>query len=115
METQQKDDAVTAEDRDRDRSRDIRNTVHHLDSEVGAIKTRVSVLEERSKAQAQDMKQIHTDIDQNNQLINQVASELQTNRLEDMKERAKAHRWLIVTLIGVVTTLGLMILEMAAG
>lgn len=115
METQQKDDAVTAEDRDRDRSRDIRNTVHHLDAEVGAIKTRVSVLEERSKAQAQDMKKIHTDIDQNNQLIGEIASELRLNRVEDMKDRVKSHRWLIGILVSVAITLGLTLLQLAVG
>lgn len=106
---------MTEEQRDRDRSRDIRNTVHHLDKEVGAIKTRVSVLEERSKAQAQDMKQIHSDIDQNNRLISEIASELRLNRIEDMKERVKSHRWLIGTLIGVIVTLALSALQLMAG
>lgn len=115
METQQKDNAVTEIDRDRDRARDIRDTVHHLDNEVGAIKTRVSVLEERSKLQAQDMKKIHTNIDQNNRLIGDVATELRLNRVEDMKERVKSNRWLIGTLLGVVVTLAVTLIQLAVG
>ena len=106
---------MTDTDRDRDRARDIRNTVHHLDREVGAIKSRVSVLEERSKSQAQDLKKIHTDIDQNNKLIGDVATELRLNRIEDMKDRVKSHRWLIGILVSVAITLGLTLLQFAVG
>lgn len=100
-------------DKDRQMSRNIYSTVHHLDTEVGLIKTRVSVLEERSKAQAQDMKKIHTDIDQNNKLISDVATELRLNRIEDMKDRVKSHRWLIGILVSVAITLGLTLLQFA--
>ena len=103
------------ENDDRARAVDIHHTVHHLDKELGSVKARVSVLEERSKAQAADMKQIHSDIDENNRLINNVAQNLQKNRVEDMQDRAKANRWLIGTLVGVVITLVVTLLQLAIG
>jgi len=104
---------MTEKNADRARAVDIHNTVHHLDKELGAVKARVSVLEERSKAQAADMKQIHSDLDENNRLINNVAQTIQKNRVEDMQDRAKANRWLIGTLVSVVLTLVVTLLQFA--
>ena len=99
---------MTAEDSDRARQRDIRDTVHHLDR-------RVTVLEERSKAQAEDMKQIHSDIDRNNKLISNVAMELKNNRIEDMQDRDKSRRWTIATLVSALIAVVLLILQISVG
>lgn len=99
---------MTSDNTDRATQRDIRDTVHHLDR-------RVTVLEERSKAQAEDMKKIHTDIDQNNKLISNVAMELKNNRIEDMQDRDKSRKWTIATLVSVLVAVVLLLLQISIG
>ena len=87
------------------RHQDMKSTVRHLDNSVVHLDKRVSVLEERTQAQGESIKQIHEDVKQNNTLISELAERIDRYRTEDMANRDKTHRWVIVTLAGVVAAI----------
>ncbi len=87
------------------RHSDIKATVRHLDNSVVHLDKRVSVLEERTHAQGESIKQIHEDVKQNNSLITELADRIDRYRAEDAGNREKTHRWVIVTLAGVVAAI----------
>lgn len=91
--------------------KDIQDTVHHLDRNFVQLDKRVSVLEERSQSQAISIQHIHEDVRANNQLVTDLSKKIDRNREEDQKTQIKSQRWLIATLVGVVISITLMILQ----
>lgn len=93
------------------RQQDIQSTVHHLDRGFSQLDKRVSVLEERSQAQAKSIQQIHDDVRANNQLVTDLSEKIDRNREEDRQSQIKTHRWVISTLVGVVISIFLLIVR----
>lgn len=77
---------------------DIQSTVHHLDK-------RVTVLETRADAQAEQIGKVSRDVQENKNLSMQILETMYQHREEDSRERSKVFRWTVATLAGVVLSL----------
>lgn len=90
---------------------DIQQTVHHLDKGFVQLDKRVSVLEERSRAQAEDIKQIHHEVRETKGLIQGVSQKIDEHWKEDSEKRDNTKNWIIGIAISVAITFLTIILK----
>ena len=90
---------------------DIQKTVHHLDKGFAQMDKRVSVLEERSKAQAESISQIHVDVRETKGLIQTVSNKLDEHWREDAEKRDSTKNWIIGIAISIAVTFLTIILK----
>ena len=101
-----------------DQQNDIQTTVHHLDRSVGDLDRRVLVLEERSKSQEaatkklhDNMSELHEDVRQNNKMVTTLSNKIDKHRTEDNEQQKKTLRYIIATLISVISGIALTIIR----
>ena len=90
---------------------DIQKRVHHIDIGLVQMDKRVAVLEERSKAQAESISQIHVDVRETKGLIQSVSNKLDTYWKEDSEKRDSTKNWIIGIAISIAITFLTIILK----